>query len=221
MTFGEKVINFYQKLQVPQNLPEGVETLFPFESDLVTQIVENFNRKYFHDSNPRTFLIGINPGRLGGGVTGIPFTDPIRLEEVLGIENDLDKKQELSSNFIYQMIEHLGGAEKFYANFYFTSVSPVGFTMEGKNLNYYDIKELQDCLEEYIVSTLKEQIQFGTKPIAYSLGKGKNIAYLKELNKKYSLFERIEALPHPRWVMQYRLKNLPEILDQFKSTLLS
>lgn len=220
MTFGEKVINFYKKLQAPENLPEGVDTLFPFESEVVNLIVEKFNQKYFNDYNPRTFLIGINPGRLGSGVTGIPFTDPIRLEEILGIENNLDKKQELSSNFIYQMIEHLGGADHFYSNFYFTSVSPVGFTKEGKNLNYYDIKDLQDNLEDYMVSTLKEQIQFGAKPIAYSLGKGKNIAYLKELNKKYKLFEKVEALPHPRWVMQYRLKKLPQILDQFKTTLL-
>ena len=221
MTFGEKVIDFYKRLEKPAELPNNVDVLFPFESSEVMDIVEKFNQRYFNDINPRTFLIGINPGRLGGGVTGIPFTDPIRLDEILGIENDFDKKQELSSNFIYQMIDHLGGPKLFYSKFYFTSVSPVGFTQEGTNLNYYDIRELQESLENYIVSNLRQQIAFGANPIAYSLGKGKNIAYLKELNKKYKLFDKIEELPHPRWVMQYRLKKLPEILDLFKSKLLS
>ena len=49
----------------------------------------------------RHLLLGINPGRFGGGVTGIPFTDPIRLQNVCGIENNFEKKQELSSVFIY------------------------------------------------------------------------------------------------------------------------
>lgn len=220
MTFGEKVIEFYKRLEEPNQLPDRVETLFPFRSEAVIEIIEKFNLGYFNDSNPRTFLIGINPGRLGGGLTGIPFTDPIRLEEILGIENSFEKKQELSSNFIYQMIHHLGGAKSFYSKFYFTSVSPVGFIKEGKNLNYYDDIELQNQLESYCASTLKEQIKFGANPIAYSLGQGKNIAYLKELNRKYQLFDKIEALPHPRWVMQYRLKRLHEFLDLYKSILL-
>ncbi|MEP2773695.1 MAG: uracil-DNA glycosylase family protein [Fulvivirga sp.] len=215
MTFAKKVIDFYKNIEVPTNLPEGVEVLHPFNEREVTSIVNEFYNKYYQDNKDRTFLIGINPGRFGGGATGIPFTDPIRLKEVIGIDNSFDQKAELSSKFIYQMIERLGGPEPFYRNFYFTSVSPLGFVKDGKNLNYYDIKELQNVLEQYIVDHLKEQIAFGSRPIAYSLGKGQNIKYLKWLNKKYELFEDIRPLPHPRWVMQYRLKRLDEFIEEY------
>jgi len=75
------------------------------------------------------------------GITGIPFTDPVKLE-VLGIANDFQKKRELSSDFVYQMITAFGGANKFYQTFYISAISPLGFTKDEKNLNYYDVKRL-------------------------------------------------------------------------------
>jgi len=219
MTFAKQVIDFYNDIEAPKNLPEDVEVLHPFEEPEVQGIVNTFYNKFYKDDQPRTFLIGINPGRFGGGATGIPFTDPIRLDEVIGISSDFDPKPELSSKFIYQMIEAIGGPETFYSSFYFTSVSPLGFVKDGKNLNYYDIKELQEGLEAYIVEHMRKQIAFGASPIAYSLGKGKNIKYLKWLNKKYELFEDVKPLPHPRWVMQYRLKRLDEFVGQYTETL--
>ncbi|MTI23245.1 DUF4918 family protein [Fulvivirga sp. RKSG066] len=219
MTIGNKIIEFYNQLESPTNIPQEVEVLHPFKEPEVQQIVNKFYTTFYNDNNPRTFLLGINPGRFGSGATGIPFTDPIRLQEVIGIENSFDRKQELSSKFIYSMIDELGGPEPFYGNFYFSSVSPLGFVKDGKNLNYYDIKELQDNLEPYIIENLKKQIAFGANPVAYSLGKGKNIKYLQWLNKKYQLFEAIKPLPHPRWVMQYRLKRLDEFLLEYKTTL--
>ena len=220
MSFAKKVIEYYKHVSTPTNLPKGVEVLYPFDDPEVIRIVEEFNMTYFDDASPRTFLIGINPGRFGGGATGIPFTDPIRLKEVLGIENSMDPKAELSSKFIYQMIERLGGYLQFYKKFYFTSVSPIGFVMKGKNLNYYDIPALQEALESYMVEELRKQISFGANPIAFSLGMGKNIAYLKKINAKYRLFEEVRPLPHPRWVMQYRLKRIDEFIDLYKKELL-
>ncbi|ELR72917.1 hypothetical protein C900_00878 [Fulvivirga imtechensis AK7] len=215
MTYGEKILNYYRSLALPQNLPEGVEVLFPFAEEEVSGILEAFYTKYFSDNGRRTFLIGINPGRFGGGATGIPFTDPIRLLEELGIPNSFDPKQELSSRFIYQMINAIGGPEIFYKNFYFTSVSPLGFVKDGRNLNYYDIPALQQALEAYIVDEMRKQLAFGANPVAFSLGMGKNIEYIKKLNAKYQLFEEIIPLPHPRWVMQYRLKRLDEFIGEY------
>ncbi|UII34013.1 DUF4918 family protein [Fulvivirga ulvae] len=219
MTYAENILKYYSNISIPQQLPEGVEVLYPFDDSEVSAILNTFYNKYFDDKQKRTFLIGINPGRFGGGSTGIPFTDPIRLKEELDIENSFDPKPELSSRFIYQMINAIGGPEVFYKNFYFTSVSPLGFVKDGKNLNYYDIPALQEALEGYIVEEMKKQLEFGAKDIAFSLGMGKNIAYLKKLNARHKLFKEIVPLPHPRWIMQYRLKRLDEFVQEYTTKL--
>ena len=177
-----------------------------------------FYMKYYSDTQKRVFMIGINPGRLGAGTTGVPFTDPIRLQEECAIEHEFELKPELSSRFIYHMIEAYGGVKKFYQRCYFTSVSPFGFTRNGKNLNYYDIRELQDQWETFMVKSLKTQISFGACEQAFSLGQGKNHKYLLYLNQKYQLFKQIHPLPHPRWIMQYRLKRINEFTRLYLTT---
>jgi len=129
----------------------------------VREVCRSFYKKYYSDNNKRHLLLGINPGRFGGGVTGIPFTDPIRLEKVCGINPAFagQKKQELSSVFIYDMIDAFGGAEKFYKQFYFSAVSPLGFIKNGKNLNYYDDKDLLRDIQPFIIDCLYKQISFG------------------------------------------------------------
>src|SRR4029077_11582149 len=129
-----------------------------------------FYTKFYNDYNHRHLIIGINPGRFGGGITGIPFTDPIRLGEVCGIPNTFQNRQELSSLFIYQMIDAYGGPAAFYNQFYFTSYSPVGFTKNGKNLNYYDDKILATAIEPFAASCLEEQLSWNVnRDIAYCL----------------------------------------------------
>lgn len=218
MTFGEQVAGFYKNLQVPA-VPEGVDVLNPLNDPEVQRVIKEFYTRFFNDNSPRTFLIGINPGRHGGGSTGVPFTDPQKLEEILEIPNSFEGQQELSSKFIYQMIDYLGGPFDFYKRFYITSVSPLGFTKDGKNLNYYDSRELEQQLEGYIIENMREQLSFGAKPVAFSLGMGKNMAYLEKLNERHGFFEEIRPLPHPRWILQYRLKRLDEFLDLFQKEL--
>ena len=160
MTIAEKIIAFYKSLSIDK-VPENIEVMNPFSDKDTFPITKAFYYKYYHDELPRTMILGINPGRFGGGVTGIPFTDPIKLEKECGITNELAKKPELSADFIYQMINAYGGPSVFYNRFYISAVSPLGFTKDGKNANYYDIKELQDGLHDFIVDCLQRQISFG------------------------------------------------------------
>ena len=92
--------------------------MLPFTNAEVKKINKEFYRKYYGDNLKRVFLIGINPGRFGGGVTGIPFTDPVNLQEILGIKNSFIKKNELSSQFIYSVIKKVGGPDLFFGSFY-------------------------------------------------------------------------------------------------------
>ncbi len=213
--------DFYLRLKLPDDLPSGVEILNPYQELQTRKIVDRFFSKYYDDQHPRVLLIGINPGRFGGGVTGIGFTDPVNLEKHCGIPNDLEKKAELSSEFMYQMIEAIGGAKLFFRRFFFSSVSPLGFTKGGVNLNYYDIPELKNSLEPFMAEALQRQIELGgSAEVAFSIGMGQNVKYLHYLNTKYGLFKTIEALPHPRWVMQYRRKAKDRYIEEYKEKLM-
>ncbi|MDQ6755476.1 MAG: DUF4918 family protein, partial [Bacteroidota bacterium] len=154
--------------------------------------------------------------RFGAGITGIPFTDPIRLKNICGIDNHFQQKQELSSLFVYDIIHAFGGAEKFYKHFYVTAVSPLGFTRHGKNLNYYDDKHLQNNIKDFVIDSMKKQLKFGINTdVAFCLGDGKNYKYLTKLNDEQKFFDKIIPLSHPRFIMQYKLKKKDEYIQSY------
>lgn len=220
MKFATRVIKFYQSLAIDVPLPDGIEVINPYSKPDVIAICRIFYDKYYNDSKGRRLILGINPGRYGAGITGIPFTDPIRLEKDCGIENTFNKRPELSSDFVYRLINHLGGPDHFYKHYFIGAVSPLGFMKEGKNHNYYDSRDLMHKLKPFIVKSLVEQIGLGINSRkCYCLGQGKNFQYLKFLNEEIKLFDEIIPLPHPRWVMQYRRKKLKQFISQTASVL--
>ena len=215
MTFADRILKFYKSINIPFELPDKIEVINPYREKQVTEVCTKFYNKYYNDENGRVMILGINPGRFGAGITGIPFTDPIKLEQNCGIKNNFRKKPELSSDFIYRLINKMGGPDNFYNHFYIGAVSPLGFLKNGKNFNYYDSRELSKILKPFIIKSLAEQIGFGViSTKCYVLGQGKNYDYLKILNTELKLFSDIVPLPHPRWVMQYRRKRLDEFLEE-------
>lgn len=216
MPLSNKILDFLFNLHFPLDLPAGVEVMHPFLNEETVRIVRIFYDKYYNDNNPRYCIIGINPGRFGGGITGIPFTDPIRLEKECGIENTWQRKQELSSVFIYDMINAFGRVEAFYNKFYFTAISPLGFTKAGKNLNYYDDKILVDKIMPFTVECFRLQIAWGLNTsVAFCLGEGTNFKFLSKLNLTYNLFDKIVPLSHPRFIMQYKLKTKDDYIKKY------
>ena len=185
----------------------------PYEDAEAWAAAEQFYRKFYSDTKPRAYIFGINPGRHGAGVTGVPFTDPIRLAEKCGIPNDWKRQAELSSLFVYQMIDAFGGAEAFYGRFYITAVSPLGYVRDGKNLNYYDDRELLRGCESWVLSCIREQLRtIPTFSTCFCWGEGENFRYFSRLNAAHGFFKEIVPLPHPRFIMQYRRKRLEEYI---------
>jgi hypothetical protein len=217
MTFGSKVLEFYKGLRFPDAaIPDGIEVMIPMKDRQIEKLNELFYNKYYDDNKKRIFLIGINPGRFGGGITGIPFTDPVHLAEVLNIDSPLAKKHELSSKFIYEVVHVFGGPKIFFEKCYLTAVSPLGFVCKGRNINYYDDEAIINACEDQFVYWLKKQIEFGANTeVAFSLGRGKNYKFLKDLNRRFDLFHLIKPLPHPRWVMQYRYPERKHFVDYY------
>ena len=217
-TFAEGVIRFHLSLTPDWVIPRQYELLFPFGANDTREAFTAFYHKYYSDTQERHFIFGINPGRFGAGITGVPFTDPIRLESVAGISNPFEKKSELSSIFIYQVIEALQGLTAFTQAYYITSLCPLGFVKAGKNFNYYDDKHLADAVKPHIIDNINRQIEFGARrDKAFSLGMGKNVQYFTKLNEEHGWFKRVIPLPHPRWVMQYRRKQLDQFIAVFKN----
>lgn len=216
-SFGEKAIEFYSELCIPGQLPAGVEVLNPYKEPEVLSIVRDFFQKFYSEGPDRVIILGINPGRFGAGITGITFTDPVRLEKDCSIPNSFEKRPELSSSrFIYEVIHAFGGTGDFFNKFFLSAVSPLGFIKSGKNLNYYDEKGLEDALKEFIINTLRRQCELGIRrDKAICLGEGKNLNYLRKLNRETGLFGDILPLPHPRWVMQYRYKRRNEFIQRY------
>ncbi|MDC7232103.1 MAG: DUF4918 family protein [Spirochaetales bacterium] len=219
-TFGSRYLSFIYNTGIPSPLPDQTDILDPYDGDEVRRVVSLFYSKYYSDNNRRIFLIGINPGRIGCGVTGINFTDAAALQEDCGISSTLPTTRELSARFIYEMIRHCGGTDLFFSRFFLTALSPLGFTHNGKNRNYYDTPDLMNALRPWLIETFSRQIELGAdRRIAFSLGQGKNYKILQELNTAHGFFEEIRPLPHPRWVMQYRSREKESFLDLYKETL--
>lgn len=220
MNWSKNILEYHFGLQTDIPLPDSVEWLFPYENAETKRCMTAFYDRFYNDGEQRVILLGINPGRFGAGVTGVPFTDPLLLENVCHIPNDFHKRRELSSAFVYEFIEALGGVDPFCSKFYITSICPLGFIKDGKNYNYYDSRALQEAVMPMILDNLQSQIRFGANTqVAYSMGKGKNFKFLKALNDKYGLFENVVALPHPRWVMQYRLKFKDTFVEEYVNAL--
>lgn len=222
-TIADKIIAFNERLHYTGGLPDGFSVLNPFRENPETmQVMDQFYHKFYNDHKPRKFIIGINPGRYGAGLTGVPFTDTKRLEQACGIAMQSAHSHEVSSVFIYDMIGRYGGAEKFYMDFYINSVFPLAIVREthkGKwvNANYYDDKMLAASLKPYMIKSLKRQIAMGLHTdIAFVLGK-KNADFVNAINETEKLFGKLIVLEHPRFIEQYRSKHKQDYIDKYLS----
>jgi hypothetical protein len=225
-TFADRVIEFNKNLSFNQKLPPGIKVMNPFvESPEALRVSSFFYRKFYNDNRRRRLVLGINPGRFGAGVTGIPFTDTKRLSEKFGMKISGLRTHEPSSVFIYEVIEAYGGIEKFCGDYYINSPSPLGFvktTEKGKeiNYNYYDSRELLEILRMFLVESIRGHISLGINTdVAFCLGTGKNYNVLTALNAGYKFFDNLIPLEHPRYIMQYKSARKQEYVEKYVKTL--
>lgn len=219
-TFAEQVITFNEHLIYSGELPEGFVVLNPYLDNPETmEVMQKFYHKYYNDSHKRKFIIGINPSRYGAGVTGVPFTDTKRLEAVCGIKMESARTHEVSSVFIYDMIEDYGGADIFYKEMYINSPFPLAIVRKAKkgwvNANYYDDKKLFEALKDFMIDSLKKHMSLNLDPSeVFILGK-KNADFISTLNKEAKLFDRMTVLEHPRYIQQYKSKEKQLYIDKY------
>lgn len=222
MSIADRIIAFNNSVDFNGDLPDGIRIMNPYkENRNALETSSAFYSKFYSDEKLRILILGINPGRFGAGQTGIPFTDTFQLKDNCELEIPGISTRELSSSFVYEMIEAFGGVNAFYSKYFVSAICPLGFVKlneKGKevNYNYYDSKELQKAVEPFITSTLEQQIKFGINTdVVYCLGTGKNFNYLQNLNQQKRYFKQVVALEHPRYIMQYKLKQKQDYIDKF------
>lgn len=161
-------------------------------------------------------MLGINPGRFGAGVTGVNFTAPKQLTDPCGMEHSFGTRSELSAEFIYDMIAAYGGPKAFYQDVFIGSVCPLGFVKDGKNLNYYDDKALFEAVAPFIINSMQQLVGFRVKrQRCICIGGEKNFKHLNAWNNTHGWFEEIVAVPHPRFVMQYRRREKLRYIEEY------
>lgn len=226
-TFADRIIDFNSKLSYEDNLPSGFQVMNPFLDNPETmKVMGKFYEKYYNDNSKRRFIIGINPSRNGAGVTGVPFTDTKRLESACGIEMETAHTHEVSSVFIYDMIEAYGGTKLFYNDFYINSPFPLAIIRKSKdgkwlNANYYDDLKLFNMVKGFMIESLKKQIDLGIDTTeVFILGK-KNSVFINKLNSEVKLFNKLTVLEHPRYIQQYKLREKQTYIDKYINAFIS
>ena len=88
------------------------------------------------------------------------------------------------------------------------------------NLNYYDDKALEKAVTPFVETWLHTLVACGMRTdVVLCIGTGRNAAYFTKLNERLGLFGRIIALEHPRYVMQYKNKQLELYIDKYLAAL--
>lgn len=225
MTFADNIRRFNKGLAFHGELPPGIRILNPFEdSPEIIALTDKFYDQFYGDTQKRKMILGINPGRFGAAVTGIPFTDTRKLEEMYGLKVTGKSTHEPSATFIYDMIEAYGGVGLFFRRFYINSICPLALIRKNErgnwvNCNYYDYPQLFDAVKDFAIACLKAQVDFGIdRSVCYVLGK-KNAKFFKRINDQEKIFDRIEVLEHPRYIVQYKLKQKDEFIAKYLETL--
>jgi hypothetical protein len=220
-TVATQIIEFNKQLHYSGNLPDDFQVLNPyFENPETLIVMEKFYNKYYDDTAPRKFILGINPSRHGAGVTGVPFTDTKRLEHVCSITMKSAHTHEISSVFLYDMIKEFGGAQAFYKQFYINSPFPLAIvrrTKENKwiNANYYDDKNLFAMVKPFMIESLKKHISLGLDTNnVFVLGK-KNATFIEKINKEEHLFKNLTILDHPRYIQQYKSREKEHYINKY------
>jgi hypothetical protein len=225
-SLAEQIIRFNQNLKYTGRLPDGFSVLNPFFDNPETMtVMRQFYEKFYSDNRQRKFIVGINPSRHGAGVTGVPFTDTKRLESACGIPMHSAHTHEISSVFMYDMIEAYGGAGAFYSDFYINSPFPLAIIRQSTdgnfvNANYYDDKALFEALKPFMIESLKNHIRLGLDTSkVYILGK-KNAEFISKINKEENLFDKLIVLDHPRYIQQYKSKEKIVYIEKYLRVLI-
>ena len=156
-------------------------------------LILEFYRNYVEPYRQRVAICGINPGRFGSGKVGIPFLDFRTLSRLLaGVEMQGSEK---SAQFFHSVVQYFG-ARTFYATFYVTNISWLGFMKGGRNVNYFELPlDIQAVILDRF--TYEMDLLDPTHIISAARQVQKTLGELKRKGRIRADIEK--RLNHPRW----------------------
>ena len=86
-------------------------------------------------------------------------------------------------------------------------------------MNYYDDIDLFNKWKNKIVEWIKFEVKILPQKNLCDHWKRKKSKIFELLNKEYKFFDEIIALPHPRWILQYRSKEKNYYIKTYIKTL--
>ena len=218
--FGRFVERFLSTINVGIDLPADVEVLRPYTDPEVQRVLRLVCRKYYAGGHPRVGVWGINPGRFGAGVTGLSFTDPWAVVHDLAIPTTLEGRRELSAEFISRVIAAYGGPQVFYRDVYMSALCPLGFTRHGVNINFYDDTQLAISIRPKIIEWMGAALDAGVRrDVSIVLGAGKLRSYMNRHIRTNVGISEVVYLDHPRYIMQYRRRDVDEYVELYVKTI--
>lgn len=197
------------------------ETLEGKNIKILSKFLENknniieFHKRYVQPNSPKIVICGINPGRNGAGLTGIPFIDFKSLSKML--PNIAKEESEQSAKFFYSVIQEFG-IENFYQKFHVTNISWYGFSQidKQKNVNYDNISTE---IAIFLIEKFVEEMEFINPDFIIPLSK--NVFYeLKSLKERNKIKAEIGTrLCHPSWISTYRSNDINLWTNKYVETL--
>lgn len=160
-----------------------------------SDIMDAFCEKFYSNQIPKIVICGINPGRLGAGLTGVPFFDFASLSKIFPSIQRNDTEN--TAQFFFKVIEKIG-VERFFKYFYITNVSSVGYSKGKSNFNF---NKLPDNLQSIVFSNFAKEIELIKPAKIIALGEAAFNGVESALGKNNY---RLEKLKHPSWIMQYK-----------------
>lgn len=216
---SDEVINFYTSPPFSTVGTNHLQIHNPFSDQDRQKAITSFCKKYYDDDNRRIHLLGINPSKINNTSTGVNYTDGFALENFCEIDNKFSKTRELTSKFFYNVVENMGGSSEFYSRVFAWALMPLSITKGGSYVNYYD-KEVVEAIRDVIISNilwLGDRIPNNKRAVV--LGIGENKKAFSKMDGYPFIYDHIEYLPHPRWIMQYKSNDLDKYIAMYAKAL--
>lgn len=155
------------------------------------ELVRSYYKKFYSKPGRRIVLCGINPGKYGAGITGVPFIDFHGISRLLPGHGRQDKER--TAQYMLSIIEEYGAGE-FQDAVYLTNLSWYGFLRNGRNLNYYILpRNVRHYFIESFVEEMKIVQPSFIVPLSEEVGRT-----LRQMAKDGQLdYPIAERLPHP------------------------